>query len=299
MEAYHLPVLLHESVDGLKLESDNVVLDLTFGGGGHSSEILSHLSDGRLYGFDQDQDAQKNIPEDERFTFVNSNFKFLKQFVRYYGEEGVDAVLADLGVSSHHFDTEGRGFSHRLDEALDMRMNQNAGKSAAEVIAELSEEELADIFYYFGEIRNARKLAAEVVLERSVGGIKTTGDLKRVAERCTPQKNLMKYLAQTFQALRIYVNDEMEVLRSMLEQVHDVLKPGGRLAVITYHSLEDRLVKNYFKSGNFEGKVEKDFYGNVSSPFVPVNKRVIVPNEDELKRNSRSRSAKLRIVEKK
>ncbi len=299
MEVYHKPVLLKESLEGLKLSSDNVVLDLTFGGGGHSREILKRLDQGRLFGFDQDVDAQANIPEDHKFTFVNSNFKFLKQFVRYYNVDGVDAVLADLGVSSHHFDAEGRGFSFRLDEPLDMRMNQSAGRSAAEVVAEAEESELADIFFYFGEIKNARKLASELVLERASGSVRTTGDLKRVAERCTPPKNLNKYLAQTFQALRIFVNDEMEALRSMLEQVHDVLKPGGRLAVITYHSLEDRIVKNYFRAGNFEGKVEKDFYGNVSAPFVPVNRKVIVPSDEEIQQNGRARSAKLRIVEKK
>lgn len=299
MVDYHLPVMLAESVAGLAIKPDGTYVDVTFGGGGHSREILRQLKNGRLFVFDQDEQTINNLPNDKRLTFIHSNFRFLEQFSRFYDFVGADGILADLGVSSHHFDTSARGFSFRYDDVLDMRMNTNAQVSALQVINEYSEEKLADIFYYYGEVRNARLLAAKIVKQRSVQAIKTTGQLKGVASTCTPDKTETKYLSQVFQAIRIEVNNEMQTLKQMLEQSARVLASGGRLSVITYHSLEDRLVKNFLRTGNFEGVPSKDFYGNVDWCFEPVSKKVIVPDENEIENNPRARSAKLRIALKK
>ncbi|MDY3069791.1 MAG: 16S rRNA (cytosine(1402)-N(4))-methyltransferase RsmH [Parabacteroides sp.] len=297
---YHIPVLLEESLEGMNIVPDGTYVDVTFGGGGHSRAILKRLGDdGCLYGFDQDADAEKNIPDDEHFIFVRSNFRYLYNFMRYHGEVGnVDAVLADLGVSSHHFDDKDRGFSFRFDGALDMRMNTRAGATAADVLNEYTEEALADLFYLYGELKTARKLASAVVRYRSEKKIEMIADLLEIAKPFVGKDKEKKVLAQIFQALRIEVNDEMRALREMLLGTLKILKPGGRLVVITYHSLEDRLVKNFIKTGNFEGKVEQDFFGNVASPLKTVNNKVIVPSADEIQRNPRSRSAKLRIAEK-
>ena len=298
---YHVPVLLHESLEGMDIHPDGVYVDVTFGGGGHSREILRRLGDeGRLYGFDQDADAEQNIPDDERFVFVRSNFRYLYNFMRYYDEVGeVDALLADLGVSSHHFDDRERGFSFRFEGSLDMRMNTRAGQTAADVLNNYTEEQLADVFYLYGELKNARRLAAAVVAYRTgKKPILTSGDLLEIVTPFIGRDKEKKFLAQVFQALRIEVNDEMRALREMLGASLRVLKPGGRLVVITYHSLEDRLVKNFLKTGNFEGKVEQDFFGNVRSPFKLLSGKVITPSKEEIERNPRSRSAKLRIAEK-
>ena len=298
---YHVPVMLSECMEGLALQPSGIYVDVTFGGGGHSREILNRLDEeGVLYGFDQDADAENNIPhEEERFVFVRSNFRYLYNFMRYHGVNGdVDGILADLGVSSHHFDDKDRGFSFRFDGDLDMRMNMRSGKTAADVLNTYTEEQLADLFYYYGEIKQARKLAGLIVKQRATEPIQKTGQLLELLKPFTGKDKEKKFLAQAFQALRIEVNDEMRVLKDFLEQTIRVLKPGGRLVVMTYHSLEDRLVKNFLKSGNFEGKVEKDFYGNVSAPFRLINGKVIVAAADEIERNPRSRSAKLRIAEK-
>lgn len=297
---YHVPVLLPESLEGLNIRPDGTYVDVTFGGGGHSREILRRLGpDGTLYGFDQDADAEENIPDDSRFVFVRSNFRYLYNFMRYHGVAGeVDGVLADLGVSSHHFDDRDRGFSFRFDGALDMRMNMRSGRTAAEIVNTYTEEELADVFYLYGELKVARKLAALLVRSREDKPIVTIGDFLEIIKPFTGRDKEKKFLAQAFQALRIEVNDEMRALKDMLKQTLDVLKPGGRLVVITYHSLEDRLVKNFLKTGNFEGKTEQDFFGNVQSPFRLINNKVIVPAAEEVERNPRSRSAKLRIAEK-
>lgn len=297
---YHVPVLLPESLEGLQIMASGVYVDVTFGGGGHSREILRRLGpEGALYGFDQDADAEKNIPADSRFVFVRSNFRYLYNFMRYYGVEGqVDGLLADLGVSSHHFDDRDRGFSFRFDGALDMRMNSRAGRTAADIVNTYSEEALADVFYLYGELKVARRLASLLVRSRENRPLATIGDLLEVAKPLAGRDKEKKFLAQVFQALRIEVNDEMRALREMLQQTLDVLKPGGRLVVITYHSLEDRLVKNFLKTGNFEGKTEQDFFGNLQSPFRLVTNKVIVPSAEEVERNPRSRSAKLRIAEK-
>lgn len=299
-EAYHIPVLLKESVDGMNIRPDSICVDVTFGGGGHSREILSRLAErGHLYSFDQDEDAVRNVPEDSRFTFVRSNFRYLKNFLKYYHVESVDAVLADLGVSSHHFDDSERGFSFRFEDSeLDMRMNRQSRKSASFVLNEYSEEKLADVFYLYGELRQSRQIASAIVRKRTASPIRKISELLDALAPFVKKEKEKKILAQAFQALRIEVNDEMETLREMLMQALDILKPGGRLSVITYHSLEDRLVKNFFKTGNFEGKVEKDFFGNFQTPFRLVNNKVIVPDVDEQNRNPRSRSAKLRIAEK-
>jgi 16S rRNA (cytosine1402-N4)-methyltransferase len=306
-ESYHVPVLLQESIDGLAIQPGGVYVDVTFGGGGHSKEILKHLgAEGHLYSFDQDADAEQNIVDDDRFTFVRSNFRYVKQWMRYFGVDHVDGLLADLGVSSHHFDDAARGFSFRFDAPLDMRMNKRAGKTAADVLSTYSEEQLADIFYLYGELKNARRLAKTIVAARSEKAIATTGDLLGVLGIETAEANsqlsivnsqLKKDLARLFQALRIEVNREMEALTDMLNGARDVLGDGGRLVVITYHSLEDRLVKNMMKAGNTEGRVSQDFFGRVEAPFKTVGK-VIVPSDDEQQRNPRSRSAKLRIAEK-
>ncbi len=296
---YHVPVLLKESVDGMNIRPDGTYVDMTFGGGGHSREILGRLGDGgRLLGFDQDADAENNIVNDEHFTFVRSNFRYLKNFLRYYDVESVDAILADLGVSSHHFDDADRGFSFRFDGKLDMRMNKRAGITAADIVNTYDEEKLADIFYLYGELKNSRKLAAFIIKARADKQIETTEDFLEIIKPLFGREREKKELAKVFQALRIEVNREMDALKEMLNAAVEVLKPGGRLVVITYHSLEDRMVKNMMKAGNVEGKEDKDFFGNLMTPFKLVNTKVIVPNDDEIARNPRSRSAKLRIAEK-
>ena len=298
-ETYHVPVLLNESINGLDIKPDGIYVDVTFGGGGHSREILRHLGpNGHLYSFDQDADAEQNIVNDDRFTFVRSNFRYLCNWMRYYGIDHIDGLLADLGVSSHHFDDETRGFSFRFDGNLDMRMNQSSSLDARKVLAEYSEEQLADIFYLYGELKSARRLAAAIVKARAKAEITTVQQLLDVVRPFIKPAQEKKELAQVFQALRIEVNDEISVLKALLTQSLKVLRPGGRLAIITYHSLEDRLVKNFFRSGNFEGKVEKDFFGKVNTPFELINNKVIVPGADEVERNPRSRSAKLRIARK-
>jgi len=297
-ETYHVPVLLQESIDGLNIKSDGIYVDVTFGGGGHSREILSRLGkNGHLYSFDQDADAEKNIIADDRFTFVRSNFRYLRNWMRYYGVEAIDGLLADLGVSSHHFDDETRGFSFRFDAPLDMRMNKRAGKTAADIVNEYDEAKLADVFFLYGELKNSRRIANAIVTYRQQKRIETTGDLMAATEKLMRTEKEKKDLARLFQALRIEVNHEMDALRDMLNSASQLLKNGGRLSVITYHSLEDRIVKNVMKAGNAEGKIEKDFFGRVSSPFRLVNNKVITPQEDELQNNPRSRSAKLRIAE--
>lgn len=301
-QTYHIPVLLKESVDGLNVGAGGVYVDATFGGGGHSKAILAALGEGsRLYGFDQDEDAERNLTDvagKKSFTFVRSNFRFLSNWMRYYGVEQLDGVLADLGVSSHHFDDAMRGFSFRYDAPLDMRMNKRAGITAADVVNEYDEEQLADVFYLYGEVRNARAVARAVVRERQNGGITTTGQLAAALETVLKREREKKELAKAFQALRIEVNHEMDALAAMLNAATSLLRPGGRLVVITYHSLEDRLVKNLIKTGNVKGEVTKDFFGNVNAPYNMVGK-VIVPSKEEQERNPRSRSAKLRIAERK
>ena len=293
-----MPVLLNESIDGLNIKSDGIYVDVTFGGGGHSREILRRLGPkGRLYGFDQDNDAEGNIPDDERFTFVRSNFRYLKNWMRYYEVEKIDGLLADLGVSSHHFDDETRGFSFRWDSPLDMRMNKRAGVTAADFINKAEEEKIADVLYLYGEIRQARRIASQIVKARSEKPLLTTGDLLKVVQPLMPHNREKKDLARVFQALRIEINHEMDALKEMLLAASEVLAEGGRLSVITYHSLEDRIVKNVMKSGNVEGKIEQDFYGRISSPFRSVNSKVIVPSDQEQQTNPRSRSAKLRVAE--
>jgi 16S rRNA (cytosine1402-N4)-methyltransferase len=299
--AYHIPALLEASMEGLNIRPEGLYADVTFGGGGHSKEILKRLAPGgRLYGFDQDEDAEKNSLDDKRFIFIRANFRYLIQFMDWHGVKAMDGLLADLGVSSHHFDDETRGFSFRFDGDLDMRMNKLAGKTAAEIINTYSEEALANVFYLYGELRNSRAIAKAIVQARNSKKIQTVQELLEILKPFFSwggQKE-KKLLAQAFQALRIEVNHEMDALKELLEQANQLLKPGGRMVVITYHSLEDRLVKNFFKAGNPEGKVEKDFYGNILSPFKTINNKVIVPDEEEIARNPRSRSAKLRIVEK-
>ena len=297
-ETYHVSVLLRESVGGLAIKPDGVYIDVTFGGGGHSREILASLGPkGHLYGFDQDADAEKNIVDDDRFTFVRSNFRYIKNWMRYYGVEEIDGLLADLGVSSHHFDDETRGFSFRYDAPLDMRMNKRAGLTAADILNDYEEEQIADVLYLYGELKNARKMAAAIVRERANKRIETTGDLLKVTESLLSREREKKDAAKLFQALRIEVNHEMDALREMLNGAKDLLRPGGRLSVITYHSLEDRIVKNFIKAGNAEGKVSQDFFGRTQAPFRAVNNKVTVPDDEEQARNPRSRSAKLRIGE--
>ena len=296
---YHVPALLNESVDGLKVLPSGIYVDVTFGGGGHSREILNRLGEnGRLLGFDQDEDAIANAISDKRFTFVRSNFRYLKNFLRYHNIEKVDGVIADLGVSSHHFDDSVRGFSFRFSGDLDMRMNRGASLNAADILNKYQEDKLADVFYKWGELKNARRIASSVVEFRSKKRIEKTDDLLEIVSPFTRRDKEKKILAQAFQALRIEVNGEMEALTDMLRQSLDVLKPGGRLSVISYHSLEDRLVKNFIRTGNFEGNLEKDFFGNPLTPFESINRKVIVPSEEEQNKNPRSRSAKLRVAEK-
>ena len=299
VEGYHIPVLLKESVDGLEIKPDGVYVDVTFGGGGHSREILRRLgAEGHLYSFDQDEDAERNIVSDERFTFVRSNFRYLKNWMRYYGIEEIDGLLADLGVSSHHFDDESRGFSFRFDAPLDMRMNKRSGMTAADIVNNYSEEQLSDIFYIYGELKNARRIASAIVKARAGKRIETTSDLLQVLGINEDNGLWKKDAAKLFQALRIEVNHEMDALKEMLNGARDLICEGGRLSVITYHSLEDRLVKNMMKAGNVEGKVKQDFFGRTESPFRQIGGKVIVPDKEEQARNPRSRSAKLRIGEK-
>ena len=298
MSEYHVPVLLKESVDGLDIRPGGLYLDLTFGGGGHSAEILRRMDgDARLMGFDQDEDAGANVPEDERFIFVNHNFRYFRNFMRYYGWERVDGILADLGVSSHEFDEAERGFSFRFDAALDMRMNRRDRLTAAEVLNTYEAERLAAMFRNYGEVENANRLADAVVKARTREDIKTSGDFYRAIEYCVPKMKEKKYLAKVYQALRIEVNGELDALEEMLGQVMEVLQPGGRLVVITYHSLEDRIVKNFLKSGNSAGREDKDLvFGRVARHFELVNRKVIVPSEEEIACNPRARSDKLRIA---
>ena len=318
-ETYHVPVLLKESVNGLHIKPNGIYVDVTFGGGGHSREILSRLgADGHLFSFDQDADAENNIFEDSgdakdcsneqkgkrfvddsRFTFVRSNFRFLKNWMQYYGIEQINGLLGDLGVSSHHFDDESRGFSFRFDAPLDMRMNKRAGKTAADIVNEYDEEQLANLFYIYGELKNSRRIASTLTNARRQKPIATTSDFISAVEPLFKREREKKDMAKLFQALRIEVNHEMTALKEMLMAATDVMKPGGRLSIITYHSLEDRIVKNIMKTGNIEGKVEQDFFGHIDSPYKLINNKVIVPSEEEQSQNPRSRSAKLRIAERK
>ena len=306
-ETYHIPVLLNESIEGLNLHANGTYVDVTFGGGGHSREILSRLEAGsHLYSFDQDADAEQNIgkmglsdEQVDRFTFVRSNFRYLKNWMRYYGIEHLDGLLADLGVSSHHFDDETRGFSFRFEAPLDMRMNKRAGQTAADILNEYDEERLADLLYLYGELKQSRRIASAIVKARGQKTYKTTNDLLTVVEPFFQRAREKKDMAKMFQALRIEVNHEMDALREMLTAATELLRPGGRLSVITYHSLEDRMVKNIMRTGNIEGKVKQDFFGKIETPFRLVNNKVITASNDEQERNPRSRSAKLRIAEKK
>ena len=296
---YHIPALLNECIEGLNINENGIYVDVTFGGGGHSKAILSELSDkGKLYSFDQDKDAEANILNDNRFVFVRSNFRFLSNFMMYHNVDGVDGLLADLGVSFHHFDDEERGFSFRFAGKLDMRMNQKGGQTAADILNTYEEEALADIFYLYGEMKNSRRIASAIVNRRSQKKFSTVEDFLEVVRKFVNKKHEKKELAQIFQALRIEVNQEMKALKQMLESALKELKPGGRLVVLTYHSLEDRIVKNFMKTGNFEGKADKDFFGKVNTPFRLINNKVIIASDEEIERNPRSRSAKLRIAAK-
>ena len=297
-DTYHVPVLLHESVDGLDIQPDGIYIDITFGGGGHSNEILSRLgTKGRLFSFDQDADAEKNIIHDDRFTFVRSNFRYISNWMKYYEIDHIDGLLGDLGVSSHHFDDETRGFSFRFDAPLDMRMNKRAGQTAADILNNYTEEQLADIFHLYGELKNSRRLTKAINEYRKEKQIKTTADLGIIVEPLMRSEREKKDLARVYQALRIEVNHEMDALRDMLKSATQLLRSGGRISIITYHSLEDRIVKNVMKSGNADGKTIQDFYGRINSPFRLINK-ITTPCDEELQRNPRSRSAKLRIAEK-
>ena len=299
-QGYHVPVLLDESVSGLDIKPGGVYVDVTFGGGGHSREILRRLPEGaHLYSFDQDADAERNIGDpNEKFTFVRSNFRYLKNWMRYYGVDHIDGLLADLGVSSHHFDDAERGFSFRFDAPLDMRMNKRAGQTAADILNNYDEAQLADIFYIYGEMKNSRRIAAAVAKARQTAAINTTSDFLAVVEPMFKREREKKDMARLFQALRIEVNHEMDALREMLASATELLALGGRLSVITYHSLEDRIVKNVMKAGNPEGKIEQDFYGRINTPYRMVEK-LIIPSKEEQQSNPRSRSAKLRIAERK
>ncbi len=295
---YHVPALLKETIDGLNIQPDGIYVDVTFGGGGHSRAILSALGPkGKLIAFDQDEDAMNNIIDDPRFIFVRSNFKYLKNFLRYHKIEKVNGILADLGVSFHHFDEAERGFSFRFDGDLDMRMNKQASLTAAKVLNTYTEEELADVFYLYGELRNARKIASVIVKTRSTTPFERIYPFIETLKPFFGKDKEKKEMAKVFQALRIEVNKELDVIKALLQQSLEVLEPGGRLVILTYHSLEDRLVKNFIRSGNMEGKIEKDFYGNILSPLKAINNKVIVAGEEEVERNPRARSAKLRIAE--
>ena len=295
---YHNPVLLNESVEGLNIKGDGIYVDVTYGGGGHSREILKHLTTGKLYAFDQDDDAFANKVEDEKLVLIKQNFKYMKNFLKMYNALPVDGILADLGVSSHQFDEGTRGFSTRFEGKLDMRMDKSGALTAADIVNTYEEQALVNMFSTYGEVENSKRLAACIVKERASKKINTTEEFKQAIISCIPKMREQQYLAKVFQALRIAVNSELDVLKELLKQSLEVLKPGGRLSVISYHSLEDRLVKNFIKSGNFEGKVEQDFYGNKLVDFKAVNRQLITPSEEELKLNNRSRSAKLRIAEK-
>lgn len=296
MNGYHIPVLLKESVDGLNIDPGGIYVDVTFGGGGHSREILKRLKKGKLVAFDQDLDSKENILDDVRLLYVRQNFKFLKNNLRYLGIEKINGLIADLGVSSHQFDLAERGFSFRGDGPLDMRMNQNAEYSARDVIMDFAEEDLAFLFWSYGEIKNSRTLASLITQQREVKNIDTIEKFLNVIESCVPKNNSNKYLAKVFQAIRIEVNKELDSLKSLLIQAPEIILETGRLVVITYHSLEDRLVKNFIKYGDFKPKDTTDLYGNVLCPFKSVNRHVIIPDENELNRNPRARSAKLRIA---
>ena len=296
---YHEPVLLHQSIEGLAINPDGIYVDATFGGGGHSREILKYLKAGKLYAFDQDEDARRNAEsiEDENFIFIEANFRYMKRYLKMYGVSQVNGILADLGVSSHQFDTAARGFSIRFDAELDMRMDQKASKNAKEILNEAPEEELKFIFRQYGELSNAAKLARAIASARVNQSIERVEELKDVLQRFAPRKKENKFYAQVFQALRIAVNDEMKALEELLLQFEEVVSDKGRVSIISYHSLEDRLVKNFILRGNLSGEEEKDFYGNVIKPFNAINRKPIQASEEEIERNSRARSAKLRIAE--
>ena len=298
MKMYHVPVLLNESIQGLNLKENGVYVDATFGGGGHSKQILEQLKGGRLLGFDQDEDAQKNVLDDSRFQLIPQNFRYTKNFLQLYNALPIDGLLADLGVSSHQFDVAERGFSFRFDAPLDLRMDVKNPQTAASIIEQYDETQLADLFFHYGELRNARKIAKVLVRARSENPIQTTGDLKTILTPFFPKNQENKFLSMAFQALRIEVNQEMEALKNLLLQSVEMLKSGGRLVVISYHSLEDRLVKNFMKTGNLNGEIVKDFYGNTLTPFRLITRKAIVPSDEEIIQNNRARSAKLRIVEK-
>ena len=298
MIPYHIPVMASESIVGMNIRPGSDIVDVTFGGGGHGKLILDKLITGRLFAFDQDMDSTTNLPDDKRLFFIRHNFRYIRNFLHYYGVDSVDAIFGDLGLSSHDIDIPERGFSHRYNGALDMRMNQNAKTDAAFIVNHYSEEQLTRIFKMYGEIFNAGRLASEIIKKRGISPVNSTAKLKEIALLCSPKAIENKYLSQVFQALRIEVNDEMEALKEFLAASKELLKPGGRLVIITYHSLEDRLCKNFMKTGNFDGLVEKDFFGNVLSPFRMISRKPITPGSEELKNNNRSRSAKLRIAEK-
>ena len=295
---YHIPALLNESIEGLDIQPGGIYVDVTFGGGGHSMEILSHLEKGRLIVFDQDASAANNIPDDQRILFLNQNFRFLRNNLLYEGVEEIDGIIADLGVSFHQFDTPERGFSFRFDSQLDMRMNSSGGRSAEDIVNGYRQEELTRVLKEYGELNRAKAIAEAIIEARTAGRIRTTGELASAVSKFTPARTQNKFLAQLFQSLRIEVNREIEFLKEMLVQALEMLKPGGRISIITYHSLEDRVVKNFLRSGDFSGKEDKDFYGNISSPFKLINKKVIMASEKEIALNSRARSARLRIAEK-
>ncbi|MGY6742167.1 MAG: 16S rRNA (cytosine(1402)-N(4))-methyltransferase RsmH [Cecembia sp.] len=295
---YHIPVMLGPCIEGLAIDPNGVYVDLTFGGGGHSSEILKMLDKGQLYGFDQDVDAEANVPEDSRFTFVQANFRDFKKYLRLYGVHQVDGILADLGISSHQIDEPTRGFSTRFEGELDMRMSQSAQLTAKEVLNTYEENRLHKVFGIYGEVKNAKTLAQAVVAERALHPFSTTENFKKLLQRFAPRGKEFKYFAQVFQALRIEVNDEMGSLEEMLQQTVEVLKPGGRLVIMSYHSLEDRLVKNFINKGKFQGEVDKDFFGNLIRPLEPVHRKAITADKEEIQRNNRARSAKLRIAKK-
>ncbi len=296
---YHIPVMLGPCIEGLAIDPNGIYIDLTFGGGGHSREILKHLDKGHLYGFDQDVDAEANIPEDARFTFIQANFRDFRKYLRLHGVSQVDGILADLGISSHQIDEPKRGFSTRFEGELDMRMSSGMDISAKDVLNTYEEGKLHKIFGIYGEIKNAKTLAQAVVSQRAAAQFETTADFKALLQKYAPRGKEFKYFAQVFQALRIEVNDEMGALEDMLKQTVEALKPGGRLVVMSYHSLEDRLVKNFINKGKFQGEVEKDFYGNLLRPLEPIHRKALIADEEEIQRNNRARSAKLRIAEKK
>ena len=295
---YHLPALLDESINGLNIRPNGIYVDVTFGGGGHSREILKRLNKGRLISFDQDEDAERNIPSDNRFTFLNQNFRFLKNNLRFLGIETVDGILGDLGVSFHQFDEASRGFTFRKDAELDMRMDRGSSVKASDLLATLDEKDLADLFYQYGDLTNSRRLARIIVEARSRTSIRNVSDLTELLDREAPARQENKFYARVFQSLRIAVNHEIDYLKEMLLQSLEMLTNGGRLVIITYHSLEDRLVKDFMKTGEFSGEVKKDFYGNILTPFRLINRKPITPSEREVSVNSRARSAKLRIAEK-